>query len=1088
MKKSSVLFLLLNIAVHGFSQYKNSLPHVNPVKPDAAALFKPVEHPIGTFSGTVPVEVPIATLEENAVQIPVSINYSTGGIKVEEIAGSVGLGWSLNAGGSITRVLNSVADDDALGMLGATRNLSELLATLTANDATDIAEGLIDSQPDIYYFNINGRSGKFYFNEKDSVVLVKQEPLDIQPIYLDPARKNTIRGWVIKDETGNKYYLGLNKAATDSARDYSTTSFMNQTGLNNIPDTKSYCSGWQLLEITDMSDVSLARFEYINSYPEFTSRSIDYTPVFVVAAGQCVESDIEPDVAYSTTSVQEKFLHKIITNKGIIEFQSSTGRKDSPGARRIDAILVKDYNNTLRKKFAFSYGYFSDPFAPEGPLYDPFHKRLKLNYIAEYGSNNDDSLVHSFQYHEGVNLPSRNSTAMDYWGYFNGKTSNLSTIPNGRYTRYGTTIEVTDGGDRRVDSIFSKANSLYKINFPTGGYREFIYEGNQALQTIWTQLATNPDYFVPHFFETLEFPGQNSSEPRYQHSFSVNSTSGAATFNYSITTMDVWGDFSVKIVKFTGPSDPGANFKVFTNEDIGTVSLPNGNYRFEIYYSDSRTVFTYAEGNWLEEQMPSETLVRYNEDFYKANMLAGGIRIKEIRDYDPVSQKKLVTKYSYQIPGMPGFSSGLLITPPIFLFQGTCRKAQGCDYSRLASSTCYPLSSEGNVYVYYPEVRTIQENNGYTDREFSFDFDLFTYEADEISQTTPPVVPRYDRSWKRGKLLLEKQYNQDSVLQNYKMVLYPNLFPVDGPEHLGDINAKEQRAFKVARFNRTGVSTEMCMNVYTLGSFFAEPLVVLNTSYTSTGTIENRTEYEYYISQNRPVLKKEKLFINDGKVKETEYRYVFNNTSDFYFGLSSEEQAMKTNLLLKNYLQPIETVVFSKAGEIRTMVSGGKYIFKLFSGQQVRLGAYRNYTTSTVYDESIFANYDEVGNLQEQYKQNNAKEAYIWGYNRRYPVAKIAGSDFASAVQLLDLAVLNNSNSTEAQIRTELNKLRVGLPNAMVTTFTYLSGLGVSSVTAPNGVTEFYEYDSFGRLKVIKDRDGKILKVMRYKYKEVVSN
>ncbi len=120
--------------------------------------------------------------------------------------------------------------------------------------------------------------------------------------------------------------------------------------------------------------------------------------------------------------------------------------------------------------------------------------------------------------------------------------------------------------------------------------------------------------------------------------------------------------------------------------------------------------------------------------------------------------------------------------------------------------------------------------------------------------------------------------------------------------------------------------------------------------------------------------------------------------------------------------------------------------------------------------------------------------AYVWGYNDTYPVI------IAENANLSDLdAAFNSSNlenllnniigdmTTEPQKTAWRNfnialRSNSGLTNALVTTYTYIPLVGMTSSTDPAGITTYYEYDAFNRLSLIRDSDGNIIKKIDYHY------
>jgi YD repeat-containing protein len=73
---------------------------------------------------------------------------------------------------------------------------------------------------------------------------------------------------------------------------------------------------------------------------------------------------------------------------------------------------------------------------------------------------------------------------------------------------------------------------------------------------------------------------------------------------------------------------------------------------------------------------------------------------------------------------------------------------------------------------------------------------------------------------------------------------------------------------------------------------------------------------------------------------------------------------------------------------------------------------------------------------------------------------------------------LSNSGSLLADSFESLRKKE----GALVTSYIYDPLVGVTAIIQPDGQKATYEYDDFGRLKLIKDQDGNVLKEIEYNY------
>ncbi|HLP65509.1 RHS repeat domain-containing protein [Flavobacterium sp.] len=109
--------------------------------------------------------------------------------------------------------------------------------------------------------------------------------------------------------------------------------------------------------------------------------------------------------------------------------------------------------------------------------------------------------------------------------------------------------------------------------------------------------------------------------------------------------------------------------------------------------------------------------------------------------------------------------------------------------------------------------------------------------------------------------------------------------------------------------------------------------------------------------------------------------------------------------------------------------------------------------------------------------------SYIWGYNKTQPIAKIENATYAQVSSYVSNLQTLSNGTDEANLISALNALRTALPNAMITTITYIPLVGVHTITDPKGDVQTYEYDTFGRLKAVYDKDGYKLAENDYHYK-----
>lgn len=220
-------------------------------------------------------------------------------------------------------------------------------------------------------------------------------------------------------------------------------------------------------------------------------------------------------------------------------------------------------------------------------------------------------------------------------------------------------------------------------------------------------------------------------------------------------------------------------------------------------------------------------------------------------------------------------------------------------------------------------------------------------------------------------------------------------------------------------------------------------------------------------------------------------------------------QNLKDNYMLS---YPIEqaTVVFEPGKSDGKLLSQEKNVYRtdntgLLAKKYIREDMYSQVVNSSVYQQvtlsdyvmdnsfllspKLLFGYDSKGNVATVATKENWNIVYVWAYQKAYPIAKIENATLVEVEAVLDKTAMENFSSlpfpSMDQVRTFLAPLYTDarLTKAIVNTYTYAPMVGMTSATAPNKVTTYFEYNETGKLSVIKDMNKDIIKQIQYNYK-----
>ncbi|MBL7872609.1 MAG: hypothetical protein JNM78_13415 [Cyclobacteriaceae bacterium] len=475
-----IFFIISSHSV--ISQDKNNanmVPNVAPPTPDIGQLGRFGNYPVNHFSGLVNISIPLYEVRVGEISVPISLSYHTSGIKVTDRSGWVGLGWALNTGGYISRTVMGMPDEAVNGYFsGTTIKQPSEINTLTEPGLLyleDISKARTDTEPDIFSYNIGSHSGKVLFNQGSNFVKVSipYDPVKIKKLYAPNSL--SFEAW---DVQGALYKYNILEKSSGMNDNVSTTSgwlpskIISSNKQDTVNFSYSMTSGITYTDIIDKITVTDQTNNLVNNN-HYTSNTGEWTIANVATYS---EEQKLTEIKHPTGKVTfvageredgwvngvgtQKRLDKInifsldvgagsyILIKSIKFYQSYFISTDGTNTKRLrlDSLKVLDNLGVQVQRYKFEYN---------TSITLPEYKSRRRDYWGYFNNAANTSLV------PRMTIPWQS----------NGSSQNIN-------------IEIASNNPtngREPDPTYMQGAILKKVVYPTGGWTEFDYETNRYL-------------------------------------------------------------------------------------------------------------------------------------------------------------------------------------------------------------------------------------------------------------------------------------------------------------------------------------------------------------------------------------------------------------------------------------------------------------------------------------------------------------------------------------------------------------------------------------------------------------------------------
>ena len=1144
-----IIILLILMANNFLLVSQNSsadfkMPPIVPASPEAKGMGKFGDVPVGAYTGTPDISIPIYTVKSGKLSLPITLSYHATGIEVAQEATWVGLGWNLIAGGTISYI--PVGEDDRSGTTISPydfRNLIKFLGSASApsvgnedgcvgfnctspiSDAIWVKTAMLPAllsgrqQQDVYSANFANYSFKFIKNPIYGLSDNNLYPFLPADEYVFMGQKNKCK---IEAFAMTYSYNGLPVIDNGFIFKGEDGTIFRFEGVETSSTSKAL--SWVLTQITSpVGDVITLKYKKVQmtNLPALSEQYMLKNGSGI--ANRTLSENIQRFVPY---------LETIETNNELIVFESDNTRNDIIyGGCRLNKITIKDkINQTDKFSYRFSYDYFTgvnvggdylseDDFYKSNPTYNESVKknRLKLNSVIE-SSNNSDNDQYVFSYY-GSALPYKTSFAMDHWGYYNGQENGSQIILNKYHTIIPNALPLVLGNplnyggiDNRFyslhgairgaskDSTIYTAGMLKSIQYPTKGKTVFTYEPHdfsnynyvsaEDEKNINSPTASLPQTATVQAFGTTPYPATAVT----QTTFTLTARSSVTLTGYtdytdgSITISGQNYSISRQGINQTNTNGHIAEWSEYLWLEAGTYTLTCTTPPSNISSSDMKPeIWAQVTYNYDNQASLGNIASRCSTCSY----IGGGLRVKGVVNYDENNNVVSSKKYSYISEN--GSSSGQLLIPLQNLNKKDIIHRQ-CPINHSTDTWVIPTCTlYGSSYVSLSGYLT-GNNVGYNRVEVQ-SYSSNSTNGKEISyyDNTPGLlyfgkIPFFPSQY-NGNLLktVITKANGDTLLTEKSN--YGLLFGTNYSYTLNILTEDTYEGPDICNENGTIVCAaypnRLKMYSYPTQNFYNALFSKETTHYFSTGKVKETVDYTY--NTNNYCLSSSKTDASDG------LKYV-----DITYPVDYPTDPVLSAMVLRNQLNlpVVKSEYKNSSNQQKTIIDYILWQNSFYAPSKISLKIGAN----PVDERVVFDNYDVYGNVTEAHLSDGIKGSYYYAYNNSLPIVKgvnISSQTLNSVVQqaltttgysTIDNLLKSISSLPSSAWTTFNTTIRNNSSGSLITTYTYDPVFGMTSMTDPRGVTTNYSYDAFSRLSQTSNDDKSILSRYLYGYKNASGN